>query len=176
MKIGLTANSVTVIGTLLSVTAALLLIPSGHLFPATITLTIFVLFDTLDGTMARLSEKGTSKWGALLDSSMDRVSDGAVLGSLAWYLHSQNSKLEVIVLLNILSGFLISYVKARAESLGFSCNGGFAERTERLIITLVATGLAGLGIDYVLAIGMWFLLITSVFTVFQRFLIVKSQK
>jgi CDP-diacylglycerol--glycerol-3-phosphate 3-phosphatidyltransferase len=106
---------------------------------------------------------------------MDRVSDGAVLGSLAWYLHSQNSKLEVIVLLNILAGFLISYVKARAESLGFSCNGGFAERTERLIITLVATGLAGLGINYVLALGMWFLLLASVFTVFQRFLIVKSQ-
>jgi CDP-diacylglycerol--glycerol-3-phosphate 3-phosphatidyltransferase len=175
MKIGLTANSVTVIGTLLSVLAAIVLIPSGHLFAASITLTAFVLFDTLDGTMARLSENGTSKWGALLDSSMDRVSDGAVLGSLAWYLHSQNSKLEVIVLLNILAGFLISYVKARAESLGFSCNGGFAERTERLIITLVATGLAGLGIDYVLAIGMWFLLFASVFTVFQRFLIVKSQ-
>ena len=139
-----------------------------------ITLTAFVLFDTLDGTMARLSPKGANNWGALLDSTLDRVSDGALLGALVWYLHKNDNSLEVVILINIISGFLISYIKARAESLGLECNGGFAERTERLIITLVAMGLAGLGLPYALAIGMWILMLASIFTVYQRFILVKK--
>jgi CDP-diacylglycerol--glycerol-3-phosphate 3-phosphatidyltransferase len=79
-----------------------------------------------------------------------------------------------VILLNILAGFLISYIKARAESLDIECNGGIAERTERLIIALVAVGFAGLGIKYVLAIGMWILLVVSVITVFQRIAIVRK--
>jgi CDP-diacylglycerol--glycerol-3-phosphate 3-phosphatidyltransferase len=137
-------------------------------------ITVFVLFDLLDGTMARLSNKGANKWGALLDSTLDRVSDAVLLGSLAWYCHLQNSTLELVILLNILAGFLISYIKARAESLDIECNGGIAERTERLIIALVAVGFAGLGIKYVLAIGMWILLVVSVITVFQRIAIVRK--
>jgi CDP-diacylglycerol--glycerol-3-phosphate 3-phosphatidyltransferase len=174
LKIGLTANWVTVIGTIAAVIASLTLIPSGHLFAACMTLTAFVLFDTIDGTMARLSQKGANKWGALLDSTLDRVSDGVLLGSLAWYLHKSDNSLELIALLNILLGFLISYIKARAESLNLECNGGFAERTERLIITLLAIGFAGLGVPYVLTVGMWILLIASSVTVYQRFSIVKK--
>jgi CDP-diacylglycerol--glycerol-3-phosphate 3-phosphatidyltransferase len=174
LKIGLTANWVTVIGTIAAVIASLTLIPTGHLFAACVTLIAFVLFDTIDGTMARLSTKGANKWGALLDSTLDRVSDGALLGSLAWYFHKVDNSLETVALLNILIGFLISYIKARAESLGLECNGGFAERTERLIITLVSIGFAGIGVPYVLAAGMWILLITSLITVYQRFSIVKK--
>lgn len=172
LKIGLTANWVTVIGTLASVIAAITLIPSGHFFAASITLTAFVLFDTIDGTMARLSPTGANKWGALLDSTLDRVSDGVLLGALFWYLHKSSQTLEIVVLVNILTGFLISYIKARAESLDLECNGGFAERTERLIITLFSMGLAGLGVPYVLAIGLWILLIASLVTVYQRFMLV----
>jgi CDP-diacylglycerol--glycerol-3-phosphate 3-phosphatidyltransferase len=174
LKIGLTANWVTVIGTIAAVIASLTLIPSGHLFAACMTLTAFVLFDTIDGTMARLSSKGANKWGALLDSTLDRVSDGVLLGALAWYFHKSGNALEVIALLNILIGFLISYIKARAESLGLECNGGFAERTERLIITLVAVGFAGLGVPFAMAVGMWILFIASIVTVYQRFSIVKK--
>lgn len=174
LKIGLTANWVTVIGTIAAVIASVTLIPTGHLFAACMTLTAFVLFDTIDGTMARLSPKGANKWGALLDSTLDRVSDGVLLGSLAWYFHKFDNSLETITLLNILVSFLISYIKARAEALGIECNGGFAERTERLIITLVAIGIAGLGVPYVLAAGMWILLIASLTTVYQRFSIVKK--
>jgi CDP-diacylglycerol--glycerol-3-phosphate 3-phosphatidyltransferase len=174
LKIGLTANWVTVIGTIAAVIASLTLIPSGHLFAACMTLTAFVLFDTVDGTMARLSAKGANKWGALLDSTLDRVSDGVLLGALAWYFHKNGNALEVIALLNILIGFLISYIKARAESLDLECNGGFAERTERLIITLVAIGFAGLGVPFAMAAGMWILFIASLVTVYQRFTIVKK--
>ena len=80
-------------------------------------------------------------------------------------------------LINIILGFLISYIKAKAESLDIECNGGFAERTERLIITLVAVGVAGLGFSVALVLGMWVLLIASLVTVVQRFQIVyKSSK
>ena len=172
LKIGLTANGVTILGTISSVMTAILLIPNGHLLAASLALTGFLLFDLLDGTMARLSEQGTNKWGALLDSSLDRISDAALLGSLLWYLEKNNQTLSVVVLINIVLGFLISYIKAKAESLDIECNGGFAERTERLIITLVAVGVAGLGFSVALVLGMWVLLIASLVTVVQRFQIV----
>ena len=94
LKIGLTANGVTILGTISSVMAAILLIPNGYLLAASLALTGFVLFDLLDGTMARLSEQGTNKWGALLDSSLDRISDAALLGSLLWYLEKNEKKRE----------------------------------------------------------------------------------
>ena len=172
LKIGLTANGVTILGTISSVMAAILLIPNGHLLAASLALTGFLLFDLLDGTMARLSEQGTNKWGALLDSSLDRISDAALLGSLLWYLEKNNQTLSVVVLINVVLGFLISYIKAKAESLDIDCNGGFAERTERLIITLVALGVAGLGFSVALVLGMWILLFASLVTVAQRFQIV----
>ena len=172
LKIGLTANGVTILGTISSVMAAILLIPNGHLLAASLALTGFLLFDLLDGTMARLSEQGTNKWGALLDSTLDRISDAAILGSLIWYLEKNNQTLSVVVLINVVLGFLISYIKAKAESLDIECNGGLAERTERLIITLVALGVAGLGFSVALVLGMWILLIASLVTVVQRFKIV----
>ena len=172
LKIGLTANGVTILGTISSVMAAILLIPNGHLLAASLALTGFLLFDLLDGTMARLSEQGTNKWGALLDSSLDRISDAALLGSLLWYLEKNNQTLSLVVLINVVLGFLISYIKAKAESLDIDCNGGFAERTERLIITLVALGVAGLGFSVALVLGMWILLFASLVTVAQRFQIV----
>ena len=172
LKIGLTANGVTILGTISSVMVAILLIPNGHLLAASLALTGFLLFDLLDGTMARLSEQGTNKWGALLDSTLDRISDAAILGSLLWYLEKNNQTLSVVVLINVVLGFLISYIKAKAESLDIDCNGGFAERTERLIITLVALGVAGLGFSVALVLGMWILLFASLVTVAQRFQIV----
>jgi len=133
---------------------------------------VFVLFDLLDGTIARLSEKGSNAWGALLDSTLDRLTDAVILGSVLWYLIGKEDPLVPIVLLTVVLGFLISYIKARAESLGIECNGGLAERTERLIIVLTTTGFAGLGIDYVMAIGFWVLAIASLLTVIQRLRIV----
>jgi CDP-diacylglycerol--glycerol-3-phosphate 3-phosphatidyltransferase len=133
---------------------------------------VFVLFDLLDGTIARLSAKGSNAWGALLDSTLDRLTDAVILGSVLWYLISKDDALVPLVLVTIVLGFLISYIKARSESLGIECNGGFAERTERLIIVLTTTGFAGLGVPYIMGIGFWVLAIASLVTVLQRLQIV----
>jgi CDP-diacylglycerol--glycerol-3-phosphate 3-phosphatidyltransferase len=163
---------VTAIGALFTILAAALTFPQGRFFLGTMLIIVFVLFDLLDGTIARLSKKGSNAWGALLDSTLDRLTDAVILGSVLWYLIAQDDPLVPLVLSTIVLGFLISYIKARAESLGIDCNGGFAERTERLNIVLTTTGFAGLGFGYVMAIGFWLLAIASFITVVQRLRIV----
>jgi CDP-diacylglycerol--glycerol-3-phosphate 3-phosphatidyltransferase len=172
IRIGVSANMVTAAGALLTMAAAILTFPQGQLFFGTLLIVFFVLFDLLDGTIARLSAKGSNAWGALLDSTLDRPTDAVILGSVLWYLISEDDALVPLVLATIVLGFLISYIKARSESLGIECNGGFAERTERLIIVLTTTGFAGLGVPYIMGIGFWVLAIASLITVLQRLRIV----
>ena len=172
LKVGLSANSVTVLGTAGTVAASFTLLASGHLFAATIVITLLVLTDLLDGTMARLSESGGSDWGALLDSTMDRISDASILGALIYYLIQKNDRLTTVAIMALVASGLVSYIKARAESLDIECNGGFAERTERLVLLLVSTAGAGLGIHYILAIGIWILALAAIFTTGERLLIV----
>ncbi len=132
----------------------------------------FILFDLLDGTLARMSDSGGSTWGALLDSTLDRISDAAVLGSIAYFLMKSHDTLVPVLIVALVAGGLVSYIKARAEGLGVACNGGLAERTDRLIIIFLATWLAGFGIPYILAFGIWLLALASVYTVGERLLIV----
>lgn len=172
LKIGVSANSITVFGAIGTVSASLTLFATGHLFAGTMVITAFVLTDLLDGTLARMSPQGSSTWGALLDSTLDRLGDAAVLGSLMYWLNASHDRLVGVAFVALIAGTLISYIKARAESLDIQCNGGIAERTERLIILLVATGFAGLGVHYILALGIWLLTILSVITVVQRLTIV----
>jgi CDP-diacylglycerol--glycerol-3-phosphate 3-phosphatidyltransferase len=139
------------------------------LFAGVMVCTGFVLTDMLDGTLARI--KGTTgKFGAFLDSTMDRIADAAVfVGLAAWFLRGGHDRvLAGVAVFCLVAGALVSYAKARAESLGLKCDVGFAERTERLLIALVATGLAGLGVPYVLPIGLWLLAAASAFTFGQR--------
>ena len=171
LKAGITPNVMSALGGLGSAASAILLFGTGHFFAAAIVTTLFVLFDLLDGTMARISNS-SSRWGALLDSTLDRVSDAAILGSVAYWLSRSNDRLVPVVLTALILGSLISYIKARAEGLDIECNGGIAERTERLIIILVATGLHGIGISHVLAVGFWILFALSFITVAQRLAIV----
>jgi CDP-diacylglycerol--glycerol-3-phosphate 3-phosphatidyltransferase len=164
-----TPNALTVIGTIGMSAGALWLFPTGHLFVGVVVCTFFVLADMLDGTLARI--KGTTgKFGAFLDSTMDRVADAAVFAGLAAYfvLKAHDNVLAAVSIFCLVTGALVSYAKARAESLGLSCDVGFAERTERLLIGLVAAGLAGLGVPYVLPIGLWALAAVSLFTFGQR--------
>jgi len=172
IKLGVSANMVTAVGALFTILAAVLTFPQGRFFLGTMLIIVFVLFDLLDGTIARLSEKGSNAWGALLDSTLDRLTDAVILGSILWFMIGEDDPLVPLVLSTIVLGFLISYIKARAESLGIECNGGFAERSERIIIVLTTVGFAGLGIDYVMAIGFWVLAIASFVTVIQRLRIV----
>ena len=172
IRLGITANVVTITGSLLTVLAALVFFPSGQFLSGTALIIFFVLFDLLDGTLARLSPNGGTAFGALLDSTLDRVTDSAVLGTILIYLIRRNDGLIPVMLIAIVASFLVSYVKARAEAVGIVCNGGLAERTERLVIILLATTLTAFGFSSALAIGIWLLALASSFTVLQRLAIV----
>ena len=172
LRIGLTPNSVTTIGAIGVITTSLIAYPNGHLFGGTVAICCLALSDLFDGTMARLSHKGPSRWGGFLDSTIDRVTDSAIAMGLLIYLAQNNDALSYVLLVSIVSGFLVSYIRAKAESLQIECKGGFAERTERLMILLTAIGFTGLGVDYILTVGIWALALASVVTVLQRLRIV----
>ena len=174
LRIGLTPNSVTLFGAFGLISSALILYPKGHLFGGTIVIAIFALSDLFDGAMARISQKGASVWGGFLDSTIDRLTDSAILVGLSLYLIIQKDRITPVVLGALVLGSLVSYIRAKAESMQIECSGGIAERTERLIIALTAIGFAGLGVPYSLAIGMWLLLTLAAVTVVQRILIVKA--
>jgi CDP-diacylglycerol---glycerol-3-phosphate 3-phosphatidyltransferase len=164
-----TPNMVTVVGTLGVSGGALALFPTGHLLAGVIVCTVFVFADMLDGTLARI--KGSSgAWGAFLDSTLDRIADAAVfVGLAAYFVNGGNSRLMAgVATYCLVTGSLVSYAKARAQSLGVSCDVGIAERTERLLIALVAAGLAGLGVPYVLPAGLWILAVLTTITLGQR--------
>ena len=169
-----TPNALTITGTCGMVAGALWLFPTGHLFAGTMVCTFFVLADMLDGALARV--KGTSgAWGAFLDSTLDRVGDAAVFAGLAiWLARTGQGVLAGVALFCLVAGGLVSYAKARAEGLGLRCDVGIAERTERLLIGLTSAGLAGLGVPYVLAAGLWLLAVLSAVTFGQRVLAVHS--
>ncbi len=165
----LTPNMLTVIGAVGMSAGALALFPTGHLFAGTLVCTGFVLADMLDGALARV-KGSTGTFGAFLDSTLDRVGDAAVFGGLAIWLATggHDRLLAAVALFCLVAGGLVSYAKARAEGLGLRCDVGIAERTERLLIGLVPAGLAGLGVPYVLPIGLWSLAVLSAVTFGQR--------
>ncbi len=174
LRMGLTPNSMTMVGGLGVVVSSFALYPSRHFFAGTLIVAFFILSDLFDGTMARISQKGSSPWGSFLDSTVDRITDSSILIALILGLDSHGDRLIPVILLAILTGLLVPYIRAKAESIGVQCSGGLAERTERLIIALLAIGLHGFGVPFALAIGMWLLAVLGTFTVIQRILIVKK--
>jgi CDP-diacylglycerol--glycerol-3-phosphate 3-phosphatidyltransferase len=171
-----TPNALTITGTVGVAAGALWLFPTGHLLAGTLVCWFFVMADMLDGTLARV--KGTTGvFGAFLDSTLDRVADAAVFGGLAaWFVLGGHSKLMAgVALFCLVSGALVSYARARAEGLGLRGDVGLAERSERLVIGLVAAGLAGLGVPYVLPAGLWVLAAASAVTFVQRVLAVRKE-
>jgi len=164
-----TPNMITVAGTVGVCASALALFPIGELFPGAASATVFVFTDMLDGMLARV--KGTSgRWGAFLDSTMDRVGDAAVFGGITiWFMRNPADHLLAVVSLFCLAcGMCVSYVKARAQSLGLKCDVGLIERPERMLIGLTSIGVSGLGVPYILPIGMWALAAGSLITLCQR--------
>jgi CDP-diacylglycerol--glycerol-3-phosphate 3-phosphatidyltransferase len=155
------------------VASSLYFYPRGEFFLGTLIICVLALSDLFDGTMARISHSGSSKWGGFLDSTIDRITDSAILIGVAIYLINENDSLIGVVLVTLVVGMLVPYIRAKAESFGIECSGGIAERTERLIISLAAIGFDGLGVPYILAIGMWSLAVLGLLTVIQRMLIVK---
>jgi CDP-diacylglycerol--glycerol-3-phosphate 3-phosphatidyltransferase len=173
-RAGVTPDMVTIVGTLGAVAGSVLLFGTGHLFWGTVVVTFSVLLDLLDGALARARGGGTV-FGAVLDSAGDRVADAAIFGSLIWWYSGagDNRLLVLLALLCLVLGVLTSYVKARAEGVGLSCDVGIVERLERLLLVLFGTGLAGLGVPYALHVGLWVLLAGSAVTVVQRIVAVR---
>ncbi|GAA2439778.1 phosphatidylinositol phosphate synthase [Mycolicibacterium llatzerense] len=172
LRIGLTPDAVTVIGTTASVVGALTLFPTGHLWYGAVTVWFFVLADMLDGAMARERGYGT-RLGAVLDATCDRIGDGAVFCGLLWWIafEMHDKPLVIATLICLVTSQVISYIKARAEASGLNADGGFIERPERLIIVLVGAGFSDLPIHplpLALPIAMWVLAVASVITLGQR--------
>jgi CDP-diacylglycerol--glycerol-3-phosphate 3-phosphatidyltransferase len=174
LRIGLTPNSVTALGAIGVIATSLIAYPNGHLFGGTVAICALALSDLFDGTMARISRAGASKWGSFLDSTIDRVTDSAILLGVSIYLINNDDQLSFVVIATLVTGMLGPYIRAKAESFGVECSGGIAERTERLIMAMSAIALDGLGVPYVLAGGMWLLAGLGAVTVVQRMLIVRK--
>lgn len=168
LKIGLTPDAVTIIGTVGVSASALYFFPRGQFVAGILVGALFVLSDMLDGTMARMQNR-TGVWGAFLDSTMDRIADGVIFGSvLIWAVRTQSVGVQIAALVCLVGGFVISYARARAESIGLDCSVGIAERTERLLILLLPALLYGLGVPYILPAALYVLAVLVVITVYQR--------
>lgn len=173
LRVGITPNSVTVLGALGSAISAIYFFAEGRFFLGTLIVAFFILSDLFDGTMARLSNVGGTKWGALIDSTLDRVSDAAIyIGILFYAVASENQLMANLAVINLVIGGLIPYIRAKAESLGVECSVGIAERTERLVLILIGTGFYGLGLEPALTVAMSFIVIAGMITVVQRMLVV----
>lgn len=177
LRLRVSPDAVTVVGTLGVSAGALVFYPRGQLLVGTLVITAFVFSDTVDGIMARrLGRSGP--WGAFLDSTLDRVADAAVFGGLVlWFTGEGDHRLTgVLALLCLALGVIVSYARARAEGLGLHANVGIAERADRLVAVLVATGLVGMGLPrVVLTVVLVLLAVASAITIAQRVLMVRRQ-
>jgi CDP-diacylglycerol---glycerol-3-phosphate 3-phosphatidyltransferase len=175
--LGITPNAITVVGTVGVVAGALVFFTQGWWFTGTLVIWAFVMFDMIDGAVARAGGLVTP-FGGVLDSTCDRVADAAIFGALAWYFARHEQKwLLLAALLCLVLGSLTSYIRARAEAAGLTATVGIAERAERVIIVLIGTGLSGdfLGVPYVQAVALWLLVAGSTITVGQRLATVRQQ-
>jgi CDP-diacylglycerol---glycerol-3-phosphate 3-phosphatidyltransferase len=177
IRLGVSPDAVTVVGTIGVAGGALFFYPRGEFFVGTVVITCFVFSDMLDGYMARTLGV-SSKWGAFLDSTLDRLGDVAVFSGLAiWYFRGGDDHLLAYVALWVLvMGSVTSYARARAESLGMVADVGIAERSDRLVSALLLTGLSGL-FDWpiLIAIVLWALAAATTVTVVQRMVLVRRQ-
>jgi CDP-diacylglycerol--glycerol-3-phosphate 3-phosphatidyltransferase len=173
LRLGATPDVITVAGALSSIAASLYFFSRGDLFLGSLIVSLTALSDLFDGAMARLSDHGPSKWGGFLDSTLDRVTDMAIWIGLIIYLEKSGDSLTYVALAALGLGLLIPYIRAKSESFGIACTVGIAERTERLILALTSIGLAGLGLDYVLSVGVWVSAALALITVGQRINVVR---
>ncbi|MBA3233962.1 MAG: CDP-alcohol phosphatidyltransferase family protein [Propionibacteriales bacterium] len=177
MRLGVSPDTVTVVGTVGVVAGALVFFPRGELLIGVLVITAFVFSDLIDGYMAR--EMGTSsKWGSFLDSTLDRVGDAAVFAGLGIYFFNDGDDrlLAYVALWALVMGSVTSYARAKAESLGMQAKGGIAERADRLAAVLVVTGLSDIfNLPILLTIVLWVLAVASTITVIQRMVLVRRQ-
>jgi CDP-diacylglycerol--glycerol-3-phosphate 3-phosphatidyltransferase len=177
IRLGVSADAVTVVGTLGVCAGALVFFPQGMLLTGVLVITAFVFSDLVDGHMARLTGK-TSGFGAFLDSTLDRIGDGAIFAGLALYFAGPgDSELYLVLsLVCLVMGSVTSYARAKAEGLGYQAKVGIAERADRLVAILVMTGLGAIfGLPVLMYLTLWVLAIASTVTVVQRVWVVRQQ-
>ncbi|HET6299489.1 MAG TPA: CDP-alcohol phosphatidyltransferase family protein [Kribbella sp.] len=178
LKLGVSADAVTLVGTLGVSAGALIFFPRGQIWLGVVVITVFVFSDLIDGYMARTS--GTSsKWGSYLDSTLDRLGDGAIFGGLALYYAGSAGDsrwMAAVTLWALVMGATTSYARAKAESLGLHASGGLAERSDRLVSVLVIGFFSDvLNLPILLKIVLCALAVASTITVIQRTLSVRKQ-
>ncbi|MDO5494979.1 MAG: CDP-alcohol phosphatidyltransferase family protein [bacterium] len=179
VRAGVSPDVVTVAGTLLTVGIAFGLLARGHLVVGSLALGVVLLTDSIDGLMARQVGR-SSTWGAFLDSTMDRFGDAAIFAAITIYALSvpapAGTWLFGFALALIPLALIVSYARARAEAVGFTAAVGLAERADRLIVTLVACLLVGLGLSpWILVVGVGYAAVASLITVIQRMVTVYRQ-
>jgi CDP-diacylglycerol---glycerol-3-phosphate 3-phosphatidyltransferase len=184
LRLGVSPNAVTVVGTLGVCAGALVCFPQGWLLAGVVVISVFVFSDMIDGYMARTSGQ-LSPFGAFLDSTLDRLGDAAIFGGLAlYYVGPGDSEWRAGLAIYCLTmGSVTSYARARAESLGMHAKVGIAERSDRLVAILFMTGLADLlrhlgagdGVMWLIPVALGVLAVASTVTVVQRILVVREQ-
>jgi phosphatidylinositol phosphate synthase len=184
LRLGVSPDAVTLVGTIGVVAGAVVFFPQGQLFVGVLVITAFVFSDLVDGAMARKSGR-TSVFGAFLDSTLDRIGDAAVFAGLAMYYvgPGDDRRWAGLALYCLVMGSVTSYARARAESLGMQAKVGVAERADRLVAVLVAAGLADLlrilgvpeQVMWLVPVTLAVLAVASTVTVVQRILVVRAQ-
>jgi CDP-diacylglycerol--glycerol-3-phosphate 3-phosphatidyltransferase len=177
IRLGVSADAVTLVGTLGVAAGALVFFPQGLLLTGVLVISAFVFSDLIDGYMARTTGR-VSKFGAFWDSTLDRIGDGAIFIGLALYFAwEEPSRLYLVLcLVCLLMGGVTSYARSRGETLGFSVKVGIAERADRLVAILVMTGLSAIfDLPVLLYVALWALAIASTVTVAQRVWVVRKQ-
>lgn len=168
-KTKLKPNTLTFIELAISICVAYAIV-TGYFLLGGVLVLVSGLFDLLDGALARFTKQST-KFGAILDSAVDRLSEAAIFcGLLIWYLPKEGATLEIVAIFAALIGsFLVSYIRARAEGLGLECRVGLFTRAERVIVLAV-----GLLVNQVF-IALWVLVVFVYITVAQRLLYLRKQ-
>ena len=175
LKLGVSPDAVTVVGTVGIVATALICFPQGWFIAGSIIIGVLAASDLLDGTMARLAGS-SGPWGNFLDATLDRLADGAVLaGLIVWGALVGEVWIVAGGVFALVVGQVTSYAKARAEAVGAQANVGIAERAERMFVILLAVLLTGLGVPFVLVAALWILGALGLFTVMQRIVVVRRQ-
>jgi CDP-diacylglycerol---glycerol-3-phosphate 3-phosphatidyltransferase len=177
VRLRISPDAVTLVGTLGVSAGALIFFPQGLLWQGVLVITAFVFSDLVDGAMARAVGR-TDDFGAFLDSTLDRIADGAIFAGLALYFAwvADDRLYLVLSLVCLVMGSVTSYARCRGEGLGYEAKTGIAERADRLVAILVLTFFGDvLGLPVLYEVTLWVLALASTLTVVQRVLLVRRQ-
>lgn len=169
LRLGIAPTTVTVVGTVATVAAALWFLPQGHAVLGTIIVLVCLLGDGVDGQLARAGKRET-RLGAFLDSTLDRIADGAIFVAIGWWRLNENDAVGLGLSAAVLVfGFLVSYARARAEAEGWHASVGLFERGDRLLLSLAGVLAVGLSAPvWVLWLALGLVAAGSAFTAGQR--------